>query len=306
MSRRAPAAGSLKEHPVRRPVSSAPTRRAPSGRKPRRSTAVWLSVGLAVTVLILATQWALHSSLLRVQHVTLVGELHESASQVLIATGLEQHPMMLSVSSGSLKSDLSVFPWVQSVRVIKHWPDSLTVSVTEVRPVAVAYDAQGHLRFVSARGRDLGPAPVSYTHLNFNGRLLLVVTTLLVVFGTIAVASASEGQAVANGGSSFSIILRDLVYLGFGLFALYVVARLRLSRIVRAAPLLILVGLAMLAAVKLVGVTSDGGKRWLNLHLILLQPSEMFKLFTVLFLAWLVQNHHEELSNWKSLLVRCV
>ena len=160
MSRRAPAAGSLKEHPVRRPVSSAPTRRAPSGRKPRRSTAVWLSVGLAVTVLILATQWALHSSLLRVQHVTLVGELHESASQVLIATGLVQHPMMLSVSSGSLKSDLSVFPWVQSVRVIKHWPDSLTVSVTEVRPVAVAYDAQGHLRFVSARGRDLGPAPL--------------------------------------------------------------------------------------------------------------------------------------------------
>jgi cell division protein FtsW len=138
---------------------------------------------------------------------------------------------------------------------------------------------------------------------NFNGRMLLVVTTLLVAFGAIAVASASEGQAVANGGSSFSIILRDLVYLGFGLFALYVVARLRLSRVVRAAPLLILVGLAMLAAVKLVGVTSDGGKRWLNLHVILLQPSEIFKLFTVLFLAWLVQNHHEELSNWKQLVV---
>jgi len=133
--------------------------------------------------------------------------------------------------------------------------------------------------------------------------MLLVVTTMLVAFGTIAVATASEGQAVANGGSSFSIILRDLVYLGFGLFALYVMARLRLSRVIRSAPLLILVGLAMLAAVKLVGVTSDGGKRWLNLHAILLQPSEMFKLFTVLFLAWLVQNHHEELSNWKQLLV---
>jgi len=40
--------------------------------------------------------------------------------------------------------------------------------------------------------------------------------------------------------SSFSIILRDLVYLGFGLFALYVVARLRLARVLRSAPLLIL------------------------------------------------------------------
>ncbi|MFZ1063720.1 MAG: putative peptidoglycan glycosyltransferase FtsW [Acidimicrobiales bacterium] len=138
---------------------------------------------------------------------------------------------------------------------------------------------------------------------NFNARMLLVVTTLLVSFGTIAVASASEGQAVANGGSSFSIILRDLVYLGFGLFALYVMARLRLSRIIRAAPLLILVGLAMLAAVKLAGVSADGGKRWLNLHVILLQPSEIFKLFNVLFLAWLVQNHHDELDNWKQLVV---
>jgi cell division protein FtsW len=72
---------------------------------------------------------------------------------------------------------------------------------------------------------------------------------------------------------------------------------------VRAAPLLIFIGLSLLTAVKLVGVTSDGGKRWLNLHVILLQPSEIFKLFTVIFLAWLVQNHHDDLSNWKQLLI---
>jgi len=138
---------------------------------------------------------------------------------------------------------------------------------------------------------------------NFNARMLLVVTTLLVSFGTIAVASASEGQAVANGGSSYSIILRDLIYLGFGILAAYMTARLRLDGVVRKAPLLILVGLALLVAVKLVGVTSDGGKRWLNLHLIFLQPSEMFKLFTVIFLAWLVQHHHAELNNWKQLAI---
>jgi len=32
-----------------------------------------------------------------------------------------------------------------------------------------------------------------------------------------------------------------------------------------------------------------------------LQPSEMFKLFTVLFVAWLVEQHHEELNNWMQL-----
>jgi cell division protein FtsW len=138
---------------------------------------------------------------------------------------------------------------------------------------------------------------------NFNARMLLVVTTLLVAFGTIAVASASEGQAVANGGSSYSIILRDLIYLGFGVLAGYATARLRIDNVVRKAPLLVVFGLGLLAAVKLVGVTSDGGKRWLNLHVIFLQPSEMFKLFTVLFLAWLVQHHHADLNNWKRLVI---
>jgi cell division protein FtsW len=133
--------------------------------------------------------------------------------------------------------------------------------------------------------------------------MLLVVTTFLVVFGTIAVASASEGQSAANGASSFSIILRDVIYLGFGIFALYVVARIRLDQLVRRAPLLAIAGLGLLAAVKLVGVTSNGGKRWLNLHVIYLQPSEIFKFVTVVLVAWLVQHHHDELGNWKQLVI---
>jgi cell division protein FtsW len=133
--------------------------------------------------------------------------------------------------------------------------------------------------------------------------MLLLVTTFLVVFGTIAVATASEGQSAANGGSALSIILRDVIYLGFGIFALYVVARIRLDQLVRKAPLLVLGGLGLLVAVKLIGVTSNGGKRWLNLHVIYLQPSEIFKFVTVIFVAWLVQHHHDELGNWKQLAV---
>ena len=66
-----------------------------------------------------------------------------------------------------------------------------------------------------------------------SGRVLLLITTLLVTFGTIAVASASEGQSSANGGSAWSIMIHDLVYLGFGIFALYLASRVRLDRLVR-------------------------------------------------------------------------
>ncbi len=125
----------------------------------------------------------------------------------------------------------------------------------------------------------------------------------LVIFGTIFVASASEGQSAANGGTAFSIMVHDVAYLVLGIFALYFAARVRLERLVRAAPLLMLVGLFLLLAVKAVGVTTNGGKRWLNLRVIDLQPSELFKLCTIVFLAWLVQHHHEELNNWRQLVV---
>ena len=136
---------------------------------------------------------------------------------------------------------------------------------------------------------------------NAQGRTLLLVTTLLVSFGTVAVASASEGQAAANGGSIWSLLIHDVVYLGFGLVAWYVVARVRLEQLLRRAPVFMVAGLALLAAVKAVGISSNGGKRWLNFHVINLQPSELFKLCTVLYIGWLVQHHHDELNYWKRL-----
>ncbi|HTT60034.1 MAG TPA: putative peptidoglycan glycosyltransferase FtsW [Acidimicrobiales bacterium] len=141
-------------------------------------------------------------------------------------------------------------------------------------------------------------------HGDNTARVLVLVTTALVIFGTIFVASASEGQSAANGGSAFSITIHDMAYLILGIFAFYLAARTRLVRLVKSAPLLMTVGLVLLVAVKAVGVGANGGKRWLNLNLIDLQPSEIFKLCTVVFIAWLVLQHHDELNDWKQLAIR--
>ena len=121
-----------------------------------------------------------------------------------------------------------------------------------------------------------------------DARMLVLVVSLLVAFGTVMVASASEGVAATTGGSTWGLMARDLVYLGFGAVGFYVVARVRLSYLVRRAPLVMVIGLGLLAAVKVAGVSANGGKRWLNLHIIDLQPSELFKFATVLFVAWVV------------------
>ena len=157
--------------------------------------------------------------------------------------------------------------------------------------------------------RESAPAPAARTAWLFhplprgdaNGRMVLVVTTLLLTYGTIALASASEGQSSANGASSFALLIRDGAYLVFGLVALYLMARIRLDLLVRYARQLTYAGIGLLVAVEAVGVSANGGKRWLNLKLINLQPSELFKLLTVLYVAWLVQRHHNELGRARQL-----
>jgi hypothetical protein len=127
----------------------------------------WLAVKLGVAVVVVGAalfvggRWLLHQSFLSVQHVRLSGEVHESAQQILSATKLTAHPAMIDLTQAALVRDLSVYPWIGSVSLIKRWPDSIDLAIHEVSAVAVAYDAHHVLRFVSATGRDLTPAPLT-------------------------------------------------------------------------------------------------------------------------------------------------
>lgn len=132
---------------------------------------------------------------------------------------------------------------------------------------------------------------------------LLVLTAILVGYGTVMVGSASDAQAALNGGTSFAIAIRDVLYLGIGALVFVVVARLRLSWVLSLAPSLVVAGLGLLAGVEMVGITVNGAKRWLPTPFIQIQPSEFFKLVVVLYVAWVVQRHHQRIGNWQHLAV---
>jgi cell division protein FtsW len=130
---------------------------------------------------------------------------------------------------------------------------------------------------------------------------LLVVTALMVGYGTVMVGSASDAQSALNGGTSFALAIRDLIYLAIGAVVFWMVARIRLSWLINLAPMLLGIGLALLVGVELVGITVNGGKRWLPTPFIQIQPSELFKLIVVLYVAWVVQRHHRSIGNWQHL-----
>ena len=109
---------------------------------------------------------------------------------------------------------------------------------------------------------------------------LLGATASLVGLSATTLATLSVGRA--GGG----IALRQLAWFGVGLVALLVVASIDYRRLVRAAPLFYLAGLAALIAVFGLGRTVSGARRWLLVGPISVQPSELFKICFVLMIVW--------------------
>ena len=118
---------------------------------------------------------------------------------------------------------------------------------------------------------------------------LLGVFGALLAGGVVMVASAS-----APGGGLLARHLSALaVALGAGVMAFWV--RTEFWR--RAAPLLMLAALALLALVLAVGIDVNGSRRWLAVGALRVQPSELAKLCIVVFTAAFIARHRERLGN---------
>jgi cell division protein FtsW len=104
---------------------------------------------------------------------------------------------------------------------------------------------------------------------------LLLIVLALCGMGLIMVYSASQALAYTDYGNSAYFFERQLLFMGFGLVAMAVCAKVDYHRWVRLAPLLTVVTLVLLVAVLLphIGVEVQGARRWIQLGPFDLQPS---------------------------------
>ncbi|MBP9800449.1 MAG: FtsW/RodA/SpoVE family cell cycle protein, partial [Sterolibacterium sp.] len=120
--------------------------------------------------------------------------------------------------------------------------------------------------------------------------LLLWSALALLMMGLVMVYSASiataEGSKFTGYQSSYFLI-RHCVFLGVGLIAAGVVYQMPLRFWQESAPWLFVGGILLLILVLIphVGRSVNGSQRWLPLGLINLQPSELMKLFAVIYAA---------------------
>jgi rod shape determining protein RodA len=116
---------------------------------------------------------------------------------------------------------------------------------------------------------------------------LFVLAFALLLLGLVTLASAAHDTPARISGQAVNILV--------ALTVMWTVAQLQPQTLMRFALPAYALGLALLIAVALFGDVVNGARRWLNLGVTRIQPSEIMKIAMPLMLAWYFHKHEATL-----------
>jgi len=149
--------------------------------------------------------------------------------------------------------------------------------------------------------RDLLALPSPWRH---NNRMdidfpLLAACAFLMGIGLVMIASASSAVAELNQGNTFYYFIRHMIYIAIALCAGWLTLLVPMSVWQRYSGWLLVVAFVVLILVLIPGIGREvnGSRRWIGVGIINIQPSELAKLFMVIFLAGFLVRRKEEVKQ---------
>ena len=130
---------------------------------------------------------------------------------------------------------------------------------------------------------------------------LLWMLVLMTVFSLLMIYSASVDSAVREGGSQFGYVGKQAGFVAFFacIYSLLSFCKMKTWRWL--VPWIFASSVMLLVAVLLVGNEVNGAKRWIPLVIVNFQPTELFKLAVILYLASLFTRREEVLRSMEHL-----
>ena len=118
--------------------------------------------------------------------------------------------------------------------------------------------------------------------------LLLSGMAALILVSLVMQYTASDGH--------FSRVLGQFINVFVAFVAMWLVANMPLHYLMRSALPMYLLGTTLLIGVALFGDISHGARRWLNIGVATIQPSELMKIAVPLMMAWYFEKHEATLT----------
>lgn len=132
---------------------------------------------------------------------------------------------------------------------------------------------------------------------------ILLCAALLLMFSWMCVRSASYEAAT---GQYLAYSKKQVVWMGLGFVAFFVVQMIPYRWLIQGAPLYYLLGLVALCLVFVLGVQINGSRRWFSLGVVRVQPSEFMKLALIIALAQVVGETGESIQKLKGWLLPAI
>ena len=138
--------------------------------------------------------------------------------------------------------------------------------------------------------------PIDYT--------LLITILLLLLLGLIMVLSASSPTALSESGKSYTYFIKQGIFACAGIVAMLFISKIDYRIYKKLYILGYILAIVLLVLVLVIGRRVNGARRWIYVtDTLSFQPSELVKLFMIVFFAGLLTKDREELSGfWKGLI----
>lgn len=130
-------------------------------------------------------------------------------------------------------------------------------------------------------------------------RPMLLIIIALLCFGSVMVFSASYAYALNQEGDSYYFIRKQIMFLILGFIVMVPIMHIPLDIVKRLTVPFYIVSAVLLVFVPIYGLAEGQAVRWINIGPISLQPSEIMKPALVMILALYIQNHQEQITDYR-------
>lgn len=131
-------------------------------------------------------------------------------------------------------------------------------------------------------------------------RPMLIIIIILLCFGSVMVFSASYAYSLYKYADSYFYIKKQVGFLFLGFAAMLPIMNLPLDLIRRLTVPFYIFAAILLAIVPVVGLAEGEAVRWINIGgIVTIQPSEIMKPALVMILALYIQNHQEQITDYR-------